>query len=268
MTARALALALPVLAAFLGCGGTTAEEGTAPPVAENAPAAVPNLSGGWLRIDTGSGSFDGTAQRIPTAELTAAGQAMVVRGDGRNLIPEGAGSGPPNKEGEAYIVNNGACTPEGTGGSAINPTSTAIFLLQSKDEVLMVREGPGGRRFHMDGRAHPDVTRLTPSLYGHSTGRYEGNALIVETVGLQEVGVQGGGRRRPQTRLTERFELAPGGKRLTITYTWDDPELYVRPHTYQYLFERLPEDSYALETWCDSSDPLQRQSIVPPKQLP
>ncbi len=41
------------------------------------------------------------------------------------------------------MVNSGACTPEGTGGSAINPNSTAIFILQSKDEVLMVREGPG-----------------------------------------------------------------------------------------------------------------------------
>jgi hypothetical protein len=231
------------------------------------PGVIPDMSGGWLRIDSGSGSFDGTAQKLPPAALTPAGQAMVVRGDGRNLIPPGGGSGPAKQAGEAYIVNNGACTPEGTGGSAINPNSTAIFLLQSKDEVLMVREGPGGRRFHMDGRAHPDPARLAPSMYGHSTGRYEGNALIVETIGLTEGSVQGGGKRRPETRLTERFALAPDGRRLTITYTWDDPVLYVRPHTYQYFFERLPEGSYALETWCDSSDPLQRQSIVPPKQL-
>jgi hypothetical protein len=251
---------LLLLAALIGSGGTA--EGQQP-----APAVVPDMSGGWLRLDSGSGSFDGTAQKLPPAELTAAGRSMVVRGDGRNLIPAGGGSGPAHQAGEAYVVNNGACTPEGTGGSAINPNSTAIFLLQSKDEVLMVREGPGGRRFHMDGRAHPDVARLAPSMYGHSTGRYEGNALIVETVGLSEGTVQGGGKRRPETRLTERFELAPDGKRLTITYTWDDPVLYVRPHTYQYFFERLPEGSYALETWCDSSDPLQRQSIVPPKQL-
>jgi hypothetical protein len=120
----------------------------------------------------------------------------------------------------------------------------------------------------MDGRGHPDVTKLAPSLYGHSIGRYEGGALVVETVGLPDGAVQGGGRRRPATRLTERFQLAADGKHLTITYTWDDPVLYVRPHTYQYAFERLPSDSYAFETWCDSSDPLQRQSIVPPKQTP
>jgi hypothetical protein len=232
-------------------------------------AAIPDLSGGWLRLDSaGSGSFDGTAQKYAPAALTAAGQAMVIRGDGRNVIPAGAGTGPANPAGVPYIVNNGACTPEGTGGSAIDPNSTAIFLLQSRDEVLLVREGPGGRRIHMDGRAHPDLARLTQHLYGHSTGRYEGGALVVDTVGLPEGAVPGGGKRRPATRLTERFELSPDGQRLTITYTWDDPVLYVRPHTYQYFFERLPPETYAFETWCDSSDPAQRQSIVPPKQTP
>jgi len=261
---RRLVRAALLLTLCLTCrdGALTAQRGT--------PAAtIPDLSGGWLRLDTaGAGSFDGTGRGYPPATLTAAGQAMPTRGDGRNLIPAGGGTGPAHQAGDPYIVNNGACTPEGTGGSAIDPNSTAIFLLQSKDEVLMVREGPGGRRFHMDGRGHPDIAKLTPSLYGHSIGHYDGDVLVIETVGLTDGTVQGGGRRRPATRLTERFQLTHGGKRLTITYTWDDPVLYVRPHTYELFFERLPPGSYALETWCDSSDPLQRQSIIPPKQLP
>ena len=228
---------------------------------------VPDLSGGWLRVDSeGSGSFDGTALNNPPAALTDAGKALVVRGDGRNVIPQDGKARPAHEAGDPYIVNNGACTADGTGGSAIDPNSTAVFLLQSKDEVLMVREGPGARHIYLDGRPHPDVTKIAPSMYGHSVGHYEGGALVVETVGLTQGNVQGGGRRRPETKLTERFAVSPDGKRMTVTYTWDDPVLYVRPHTYQYLFDRLPSDSYAFETWCDSSDPLQRQSIVPPKQ--
>jgi hypothetical protein len=267
MNARRVAVAAALLlAACIGSGRTAAGQ----PVdgaqgRQSAPARVPDISGGWLRVDSGSGSFDGTVAKQPPAALTDAGRALVVPGDGRNLIPQRAANAPANQAGEAYVVNSGACTPEGTGGSAINHNSTAMYLLQSKDEVLMVREGPGGRRFYMDGRGHPELARLTPSLYGHSTGRYEGTALVVETVGLSVGNVPGGGKRRPETRLTERMALSPDGKHLTITYTWDDPVLYVRPHTYEYVFERLPEDSYAFETWCDSSDPLQRQSIVPPK---
>ena len=254
--------ALLLAVAVSACSApATAQRGT-----PAATTTIPDLSGGWLRLDSeGSGSFDGAAQRNPPAALTPAGQAMVVRGDGRNVTPNG-GNTAPHQAGEAYIVNNGACTADGTGGSAIDPNSTAIFLLQSKDEVLMVREGPGGRRIYMDGRGHPDLTKLVPTQYGHSVGHYEGGALVAETIGLPEGAVQGGGRRRPETRLTERFALAADGKQLTITYTWDDPMLYVRPHTYQYFFERLPPESYAFETWCDSSDPTQRQSVVPPKQ--
>jgi hypothetical protein len=232
------------------------------------PATVPDLSGGWLLLDTsGSGSFDGTAANFPPPELTAAGKAIAERGDGRNLIPAGGGSAPAHSAGEAYIVNNGACTPEGTGGSAIEPNSTAFFILQGKDEVLLTREGPGGRHFFMDGRPHPDPATYNPSRYGHSIGHYEGAALVVETVGLSAGSVPGGGHRTPKTRLIERYELSADGKRMTITYTWDDPAIYVRPYTYQHQFERLPAGSYALETWCDSSDPLQRQSIVPPEQV-
>lgn len=253
--------AVLLAAAFIGSGGTAAARQSA------SAAGVPDMSDGWVRLDEGSGSFDGTAAKQPPAALTPAGQALRVQGDGRNVIPPGAGTGPANKPGEAYIVNTGGCTPEGTGGSAINHNSAAMFILQSADEVLMVREGPGGRRFFMDRRPHPDLARFTPSLYGHSVGRYEGKTLIVETVGLTVGNVPGGGKRRPETRLTERFDLSADGKQLKITYTWTDPGLYIRPHVYEYLFERLPEGSYALETWCDSSDPVQTQSIVPPKQV-
>lgn len=198
---------------------------------------------------------------------------MVVAGDGRSRVTEllerEKTGGGPNQAGQAYLVNTPGCTADGTGGNAISPNSTAIFLLQdvSGSEVVIVREGPGGRYVYMDGREHPPLTKLTRGQYGHSTGRYENGVLVIETVGLSEGNVTGGGKRRPETRLTERFLLSPDGKRLTIRYIWDDPALYVRPHMYETVFERLPSDSYAFETWCDSSDPLQQQSIVPPKQL-
>jgi hypothetical protein len=55
---------------------------------------------------------------------------------------------------------------------------------------------------------------------------------------------------------------------MRITFTWTDAKIYARPHSYAFEFERLPADGYAFENWCDSGDPLQRQSVVPPEQLP
>ena len=75
-----------------------------------------------------------------------------------------------------------------------------------------------------------------------------------------------GGWRTPETRLTERYRLSSDGRRLTISYTWQDPKVYVKPHTYEIVAERTPPGSWAFESWCDSSDPNQRLSIVPPPQ--
>jgi hypothetical protein len=97
-------------------------------------------------------------------------------------------------------------------------------------------------------------------------GRYDGNVLVVETVGLTPGAVVAGGQRTPETRLTERFEVAPDGGRMTITYTWQDPKIYQKPHTYTYHFDRLPPGSYVFEDWCDASDPIERQGVAPPPQ--
>jgi hypothetical protein len=67
------------------------------------------------------------------------------------------------------------------------------------------------------------------------------------------------------TELTERFTLRDA-EHLLVTYTWSDPALYVQPHSYQLTYAKQPADSYAFESWCDVSDPLQAQSVVIPPQ--
>jgi len=47
--------------------------------------------------------------------------------------------------------------------------------------------GPQSYRvIYMDGRPHPTGDDLVPSYYGHSTGRWEGDTLVVDTVGFNE----------------------------------------------------------------------------------
>jgi hypothetical protein len=182
----------------------------------------------------------------------------------------------PNPEGVPYIVVQQPCGGGGGGRSngalLVNPDSGGIHFVEHRDEVIFAGERGGVRHFYLDGRAHPKPWAPTPA--GHSVGRYEGSVLIVETTGFQPGAVPGGGMRTVETRLTERFEVAADGRRLTITYTWDDPKIYQQPHVYRYYFERSPTVmsagkavSYALEEWCDAGDPIEQQSIVPPKQI-
>jgi hypothetical protein len=42
------------------------------------------------------------------------------------------------------------------------------------------------RTIYMDGRPHPATDQLVPSYYGHSIGRWEGDTLVIDTVGMNE----------------------------------------------------------------------------------
>jgi hypothetical protein len=54
-----------------------------------------------------------------------------------------------------------------------------------KQMIVFEIGGPHSYRIiHMDGRPHP--ANLEPSYYGHSTGRWEGDTLVVDTVGFNE----------------------------------------------------------------------------------
>ena len=234
---------------------------------QQSAAPMPDLEGGWVRIDVdGSGSFNGLAAKFPRAVLTPAAQVAVAEQAKRAAQPRfdfARDASKPKGAGEGYVVTDGNCTLPG----GVEPNSAAFHLVQSREQVLIVRENPGlPRTIYMDGRAHPDLSRWTPTAVGHSTGRYEAGALVVETIGLTAGNVTAGGWRTPETRLTERYRVSPDGQRLTIAYTWQDAKVYVKPHTYEIVSERTPPGSWAFESWCDSSDPNQRLSIVPPSQ--
>ncbi len=232
--------------------------------------ALPDLTDGWVRIDTeGSGAFDGLTSKFAPAVLTPAAAAELKKAaQPQRRFDYARDASTPKAEGEAYIVTEGRCNQALGGGVPLEPNSAAFFMTQSRDKVLITREGAGARHLYLDGRPHPSLASWTPTNQGHSVARYEQGDLIVETRGIVAGNVTAGGRRTPETTMTERFHLSPGGQRLTITYTWTDPKIYMKPHSYAIHFDRLPAGSYAIEDWCDASDPRTSQSIVVPKQLP
>jgi hypothetical protein len=229
------------------------------------------LEGGWVRLDTaGSGEFGGLTSKFTPASLTPAATAMMTEARGRQNAPRGRAfvENRVHKEGEPYIVVDRPCGGGLAGGAlGVNPDSGAIHIIVHKDEVVIAPERGGSRHIFMDGRPHPDPAQRTPTASGHGVGHFENSVLVVDTVGFAPGPVTAGGYRTPETHLAERFEVSPDGKKLTIKYTWNDPKLYVTPHSYEYVLERLPAGSYALEDWCDASDPIEQQSIVPPKQI-
>src|SRR6478672_10811443 len=198
-----LCVTLAALTLVVGASVTVSAQRTA---ADGARA----LEGGWVRLDTsGSGSFGGLTANFTRAVLTPEGAAKIKpQRDPDDVDPDNR----PHKAGEPYIVTQGRCGVGGPG--VIEPNSAAFFVIPTRDELLITREGPGARHIYMDGRDHPPLSRIVPSGAGHSTGRWDGADLVVDTTGLAEGGVTAGGWRTPETHVTERYHVAEDGKRM------------------------------------------------------
>ncbi len=105
------------------------------------------------------------------------------------------------------------------------------------------------RQVFTDGRPLP--TDPNPSWYGYSSGRWEGDTLIVETNGLRDglwVDLEAGDVITDAARLTEKFRRPTFGA-LDIELTIDDPKAYTRPWTVT-LHQTLMVDTELLEFVC------------------
>jgi hypothetical protein len=213
-----------------------------------AQPAHPDFSGFWEpKYTGGSGAFIDVFGKIEAASLVP-GLAPMAR---------------PRGEHPAY----GAKDPvDGTACRVLAfpffMTSSPPFdILQRDDELLVISEREGGsRHVYMDGRPHP--ADLEPTSNGHSTGRWEGDTLVIDTLGFRGfAGVPGGGRRGPKTHLVERYQVVDNGERLTVLFRWEDPTIYAKPHVYTLNYYKMPKDTYAFEDPCDSGDPKEYQSV-------
>jgi hypothetical protein len=112
------------------------------------------------------------------------------------------------------------------------------------------------RQVFLDGRRLPDDPQ--PSWYGYSTGRWEGDTLVVETSGLRD-GLWADFNGSPLTeaaRLTERYRR-PNYGTLQVQVTITDPKAYAKPFTVN-VNQHLSLDNELIEYAC-----LENEKDVP-----
>lgn len=211
------ALALTVLFAAAAYGQAPTQINAAPYVDPAPVEGMPNFNGVW------------NVEYVPNVEaligrplpFTEAGQAAW---DNRVL-----GDDP-----------TGYCQPSGP--ARVFHTPFPIQIIQTRGQVTFLFEMlHSWHRVFTDGRSHPDP--LGQAWWGHSIGHYEGNKLIVDTIGMNDrtwlytSGVQ----HSDQLHLTQVFELTgPDTIRYTITY--DDPAFFTEPWSVTSEFQRSEYD--------------------------
>jgi hypothetical protein len=128
------------------------------------------------------------------------------------------------------------------------PASPVRFWINVNEPFEIRREGStvvvdhqfmdSRRLIHLDAAAPPAGTPR--SAMGYSTGRFDGEALVIETTNFT-AGVLEPRRAVVHTadlKLTERLEVNPTTHELEITWTIDDPVIFKEPHTQKEVFVR------------------------------
>jgi len=176
------------------------------------------------------------------------------------LTPEG------QAKAEEYRIAGGArlaerCLPLGMPRAVL--LSEVEKIIQAPGEIVILHELDGGmaRQIYTDGRPLP--TDPVPSWQGYSTGRWEGETLVVQTIGFNGRSPIDGGRhpRSEAMKVTERMHRRDVGH-LDVEMTFDDAKYYTKPFTVKITYLLQP-DTDILEYVCNENE-KDREHMVRP----
>jgi len=152
--------------------------------------------------------------------------------------------------GEPLATASSQCLPYGV-PSMMSVASYPIEIIQTPKQVTIIAEAFSEvRRIYLD-KPQLKIGEVAPGYYGRSVGRWEGDTLVVDTIGIKE-SVQY--QRMPhsdQMRITERIRLvAPDILHDQITI--EDPVVLEKPLTYTLAYRRL-QNYEMVEFVCDNN---------------
>ena len=236
---------------------------TAVPPATAEQTTVPDFSSnlaGWVGLNGGGPFYEPVPGRVPPVTSDPA-HPFIPNGTARQPTFRIADLSNPNlkpwvKErmrkdiDELLAGKKSAFTPQSSCVPAGVPffmgyggPDPLVFLQTAKQVWIAWREDNQTRRIYMDV---PHSASLKPSWYGESVGHYEGDTLVVDTIGLNDktfVDVY----RTPHSEklhVVERWTMAKGGQEMHVVFTVDDPDALYQPWHGMRRYRRVGQTAY------------------------
>lgn len=276
LVALVLAVAMAPFALSQGQGGQGGGRGAAAPAAPAKPTprgadgkpilgTMPGETALWLPAGGGGERFTAPDTAAPSADKLRVSE-VPMQPWARALVDYRA---------ENQLEPHTRCRPSGGPRQFLTPYGVEIVEMPSLQKIfIMDLGGPHTyREIYMDGRQHP--REMVPSYYGHSTGRWEGDSLVIDTVGFNEkfwidrLGT-------PHTAQLHMIEKLTRTDYNTMRYdvTIDDPGAYTKTWTSGFnlrwtanseLFEYVCQDNnYAPELMVGTQESIDRTSKIVP----
>jgi hypothetical protein len=125
--------------------------------------------------------------------------------------------------GKIPFIARERCWPAGVPAIDIYNRGQPVHFIQTPKMVVIINElYPQIRHVYLNV---PHSAQVKPSWYGESVGHYEGDELVVDTIGLNDRTFVDNYRtpHTEQLHVVERFKVVDGGKTLQVSITVDDP---------------------------------------------
>ncbi len=189
-------------------------------IAPRITTSTSTLEGRWMADPTELFSYPGGFDGFFKAHLNLTEQGIAAQTAYDELSDENPDSTCIGRPTPALIVS-----------SSLFPIE---IQFEDDEETVLIRSAGTDeeRTVYMDGRTHPDASERF--LGGHSTGRWDGEVLIVDTRNFSDhrspyqVGVPSGARKH----VVERYRLTEDGTRIIVDFTLEDPEYITTPMTH------------------------------------
>jgi len=213
----------------------------------NAPraAARPSITGSWeIYPLRGEGFGSGVQPKTPVAAPKPVPEPPLRQPQldaYRKLLAENAeltrkGLPPPS--------TGMACMPDGMPG--MMQSTFPMEILETPGQVTIIQEAFNQvRRIYLNTPL-PALDDADPRYNGHSAGRWEGNTLVVQTIGVKETARFRNVPHSARMRVTERLRMVTD-EILENQVTVEDPEFLTAPWTWTWMYKRWP--SYKIEEY-------------------
>lgn len=159
----------------------------------------------------------------------------------------------------------GVCLPVGPSRAFTSPFP--VYFLQTPKVIGALFEyQTTWRMFYVDGTHPADLGDYGSEFMGHSTAKWEGDALVVHTIGINERSWldTAGHEHSDKLQLTERFEKI-NDDNATYSVTYDDPVFFTKPVTIVRNFKRGAATDRILPYSCEENN-VDKDHLVPNKK--
>jgi hypothetical protein len=195
-------------------------------------AAPQNLMGVWVPMGAGRGAGPQVAPPPP-------GPIVLRPPYAKEYDARRAEEAEATRRGEPPASAAVLCNPYGM-PRMMAVASYPVEILQTAGQITIITEAFSEvRRVHMDQPQLP-IDEVPPGYYGHSVGRWEGDTLVIDTIGIKEsVPGYNGLPHSNRMRIVERMRLVTP-EVLHDQITIHDPVVLEQPVVYTLAYRRLP----------------------------